>query len=154
MVPWVFLAWGAMGQTSGAVCNTRGKDDCLLKPARSSNPSFTAVSLKRQLSQPSPGATPTRKAPRLTLCLDIPSSPDGIPTAPTIVSPSAEDVIPCPSAPRSDHPFAGMGAAHSLDPAALVQRLEDLAEEYARTVDEMGAEIQQSYRESRKLLRR
>lgn len=36
-----------------------------------------------------------------------------------------------------------MGTGHNLDTAALVQRLEDLAEEYAQTIDEMGAEIEQ-----------
>ena len=112
------------------------------------------MALKRQLSQPSPGATPARKAPRLTLAIPIPSSPDPISTAPTVVSPAEDDRVPIlpPSAltPAVSRPTPFI----QLDPVQLVAQLEELAAEYERSVDDMGAEIAELKRKVRLAERR
>ena len=111
-------------------------------------PTSRLMALKRQLSQPSPGATPARKAPRLALAVEIPSSPDPVLTGPTVVV-SPDDDHPANSPFRyfrNVQPLPANALSH-LDPAQLVERLEDLAEEYERSVDEMGAEIEHLKRE-------
>ena len=130
-------------------------------------PTSRPMALKRELSQSSIGAAPPRKTPRLApplqtprlapprptsrLALTVltPSSPDPISTASTVVSPSNDDRIPSPS--RSSRltsvPSLSVNSLKKLDSAQLVARLEELAEEYERSVDEMGAEIDHLRRE-------
>ncbi|KAI1783514.1 hypothetical protein LXA43DRAFT_1102461 [Ganoderma leucocontextum] len=106
--------------------------------------------LKRQLSQPSPAASPARKVPRL-ITVDIPLSPDPISGAPTVVSPSDTEHVPSPP-PSSAHPYYPVTQAthypisqsnslQGLQPEELVARLDEMAAQYDQAVDEVGAEI-------------
>lgn len=116
---------------------------------RDMTPTSHPMALKRELSQSSTGAAPPRKTPRLTLTIDIPSSPpDPISTAST-VSASIDERVPSPSQSSRlfSIPSLSVDSLRKMDPAQLVAWLEDLAEEYQRSVDEMGAEIDHLRRE-------
>lgn len=104
------------------------------------------MALKRELSQQSASETPPRKAPRLTLAVNLPVSPDPTSTGPT-ESPTDDDRIPVLPASPPTYPVPRPTPWLQLDPVQLVARLEDLAAEYERSVDEMGAEIEELKRQ-------
>ena len=104
------------------------------------------MALKRELSQQSASETPPRKAPRLTLAVNLPVSPDPTSTGPT-ESPTDDDRIPVLPASPPTYPVPRPTPWLQLEPVQLVARLEDLAAEYERSVDEMGAEIEELKRQ-------
>ena len=133
--------------TSGLPKYSRGFLWCRIRVSHLQR-TFLVMALKRQLSQPLQGATPARKTPRLTLTIKTPPSPDPVSTGPTVVvSPYDDDPPTSPFRHFRNVPSTAENTLLGLNPAQLVERLENLAEEYARSVDEMGAEIDHLKRE-------